>query len=66
MLTGAGNHKNQNFKRYNKLARKAATAGVEVLRGGGAALDAVKAAVMGKTVVLSYTQSNKNLITAKK
>lgn len=34
--------------RYKKLARSAAKVGTAVLRSGGNALDAVKAAVVGK------------------
>lgn len=45
---GAGSHKHRYRRRYNKLARKASKAGVDVLRSGGSALDAVKAAIIGE------------------
>lgn len=47
-LLGAGTHKNRYRHRYNKLARKASKAGVDVLKSGGSALDAVKAAIIGE------------------
>ncbi|KAK9696725.1 Asparaginase [Popillia japonica] len=43
---GAGQHTEKNYNRYNKLSRQACRAGIQVLKNGGSALEAVKAAVI--------------------
>ncbi|XP_071051623.1 threonine aspartase 1 isoform X2 [Onthophagus taurus] len=40
-----GHHNEKNHPKYNKLAKKACRAGIKILKDGGSALDAVKAAV---------------------
>lgn len=47
MFVGAGTHKITYHKSYNKLAKIASKAGVDVLKHGGSALEAVKAAIIG-------------------
>lgn len=44
---GAGTHKSKYRNNYNKLAKAASKAGIEVLKKGGTALEAVKAAIIG-------------------
>ncbi|XP_044261710.1 threonine aspartase 1 [Tribolium madens] len=39
---GAGTHNSSHFVKYNKLSKKACRKGIEVLRSGGTALEAVK------------------------
>ncbi|KAK4883257.1 hypothetical protein RN001_006576 [Aquatica leii] len=43
---GAGHHKSKFYKKYNKLSKLACRAGVDVLKQGGTAVQAVKAAVL--------------------
>jgi taspase (threonine aspartase 1) len=42
---GAGSHSSSHYGKYNKLSKKACRTGIEVLRNGGNALEAVKAAI---------------------
>lgn len=51
-FVGAGSHKTGYHKRYNKLAKVATKAGIDSLKNGGGALDAIKAAVMGRCLSL--------------
>lgn len=44
---GAGEHKEHNYLKYNKLSKSACKKAIDILNQGGNALDAVKAAVMG-------------------
>lgn len=55
---GAGTHKSRYHKLYNNLAKKASKAGVEVLKNGGDALDAVKAAVVGMYLTYDFIISS--------
>ncbi|XP_031335006.1 threonine aspartase 1 isoform X2 [Photinus pyralis] len=43
---GAGHHKDKFHKQYNKLSKLACKAGTDVLKQGGSAIEAVKAAVL--------------------
>ncbi|GJQ74419.1 hypothetical protein Trydic_g21289 [Trypoxylus dichotomus] len=43
---GAGQHTEKNYSKYNKLSRQACRAGMQILKNGGSALEAVKAAVI--------------------